>query len=473
MYRIVIDQSTSASKAMLFDEDCLISRVDKKHEQIYPFEGYVEHNPNEIVSNVKFIIEEIIRQNNLKYSDILSLSITNQRETSLAWKKSSGRPIYNAIVWQCGRTSDYCKEMQVHNAFVNKITGLRVDNYFSAPKFNWIMSNVEEARTLAENEDLCLGTIESWLIYHLSEEKNFFTDISNASRTLLMDIEKNEWSQEMINLFELPKSALAQIKLPDEKFGHYKGIPITGVIADSQAALYAQDLKLKSEVKVTMGTGSSIMVNTEEESFKNLTVLTALYHCQQGKNLYALEGIIKSFGDTIEFVKENLETFKNYNAIFDYTFSKESQGGIIYIPGQYGLGCPYWKEDVGCHILGLSRKSKKEDIAAAAIKSLAFQIKLVIDELEKILNTTITKIKVDGGMSKQAVFVQFIANLTQKEIEILDIEEASAFGALKVITDYQVKTENSRSFLAQSLDEIEFLNYEKWKDMLELLLNEN
>lgn len=468
MYRIVIDQSTSASKALLFKDKQIINRVDKQHQQIYPQENYVEHNPHEIISNVKFVIEEVIRDSGLKYTDIKSLSITNQRETAVAWKKSSGRPIYNAIVWQCSRTSDYCKQMGKNIKLANQFTGLRIDNYFSAPKFKWIMDNVPEAKSLAAAADLCLGTIESWLIYNLSIEQNHFTDITNASRTLLMDISSNQWCPEMAELFEIPLHTLPQIKLPNEFFGTYKGIPITGVIADSQAALFAQDLKPLSEVKVTMGTGSSVMVNLGTNGqLRNINVLTALYQNIDNENQYALEGIIKSFGDTLEFVKQNLECFEDYDQIFGYTFKATSQNSVIYIPGQYGLGCPYWIDDIGCQILNVSRSTTKLDIAAAAIKSLAYQIAVVIEEIENTTEKTIEKIKVDGGISKQLEFIQFISDLTGKELEILAIEEASAFGALKTITNFCVDNEQINQFSPKKLSETEAIKFKQWKLAIE------
>lgn len=471
MYRIVIDQSTSASKALLFKADKIVSREDKKHEQIYPQENYVEHNPHEIISNVEFVIEEVIRNNGLKYTDIDSISITNQRETSVAWKKSSGRPIYNAIVWQCSRTKDYCKQQKNNTMLANKFTGLRIDNYFSAPKYNWIMNNVDEAKTLAGVDDLCLGTIESWLVYNLSEEKNHYTDITNSSRTLLMDINTNSWSSKLCELFEIPIKALPTIKLPNDLYGTYKGIKITGVIADSQAALYAQDLEPLTELKVTMGTGSSIMVNTGEDgSYRNLNVLTALYQNIDGKNQYALEGIIKSFGDTLEFVKSSLGTFEDYDQIFDYSFNPDKVNNITYIPGQYGLGCPYWEDEVGCQILNISRNSTKEDIAAAAIKSLGYQICAVIEEIETTLGTEIKKIKVDGGISKQQAFIQFISNLTGKEVEILAIEEASAFGALKTVINYQAPKNSLKNYKPQEINELELDLYQTWKQSIQLFI---
>lgn len=471
MYRIVVDQSTSASKALLFSGNKIVSRIDKKHEQIYPFENYVEHNPHEIISNVEFVIEEVIRKNGLKYTDIKSLSITNQRETSVAWKKSSGRPIYNAIVWQCSRTTTYCNEISIHNPQINEVTGLRANNYFSGPKYNWIINNVEEAKPLASSGDLAFGTIESWLIYNLSSERNHFSDITNASRTLLMDINTNKWDRVLLDLFEIPQSAMPEIKLPTDNFGTYKGIPITGVIADSQAALVAQELKPFVEAKVTMGTGSSIMVNVDKDStFRNIKVLTALYGYEE-QNLYAIEGIIKSFGDTLEFVKESLGTFEDYDDIFKYTFENYDENNIIYIPGQYGLGCPYWKDDIGCQILGLSRKSTSKDIAAAAIESLGYQIKAVIDEIEKTTNVTIEQLKVDGGISKQSGFIRFLADLTQKEVYVLAIEEASAYGAYKTIAKDENNITVGKLYEPQAEDDRAVMKYQAWKQAIELFIS--
>lgn len=471
MYYIVIDQSTSGTKALLFKDGKICSRIDKKHQQFYPQNKWVEHNAHEIISNVEFLIEEIIRKNGLKYRDINSISLTNQRETSVAWKKSSGRPIYNAIVWQCQRTSDYCEQMQEHNQRVNELTGLRIDNYFSGPKYNWIMNNVKEAKELAKANDLCLGTIESWLIFNLTAKQNHFTDVTNASRTLLMDINTNTWNQELCNIFDIDISTLPAIKLPSDEFGTYNGIPIKGVMADSQAALFAHQLKPFKELKITMGTGSSIMANVDlTADIRHNSVLTALYQNNGERNQYALEGIIKSFGDTVEFMKNELGFFEDYDQIFEYTFGQTSNSDIVFIPGQHGLGCPYWNDNIGCQIIDLSRNTTRNDIAAAGIKSLLFIVKKVIDEIKTTINFDIKSIKVDGGLSKQPLFLQYLSNLMQMNIEVINVEEASALGALLNVVDIDIEKTTTCSYIPLSLGMQELAEFDAWNKQVSIFI---
>lgn len=465
MYNIVIDQSTSATKVLLFDDLKLITKLSKKHQQIYLNDTWVEHDPIEIIDNTVELIEQIIVDNQLNYIDIRSISITNQRETCMAWSKSTGKPIYNAIVWQCRRTSNYCTIMNEYNNQINEITGLRIDSYFSAPKYKWLLDNVKEAKALIENDDLCLGTIDSWLIYNLSEESNHYSDITNSSRTLLMDIKTNTWSEKLCELFSVPIATLPRIKQSAEAFGHYKGIEIKGVMADSQAALYAHNLKQYNEVKITMGTGASMMVNCETNRPKsNLEVLVSPFNTIDCDNEYALEGIIKSFADTIEFIKNELQLFSGYDRAFEKTFTNPNQSNVIFIPGQIGYGCPLWNDDIGCHIMNLKRSTTKNDIVAAAIKSLAYQVKLVIDSFEKNEDIKIDVIKVDGGLSKQVKFLQFIANLTGKQVQVNNIIDASAFGVLSIANSTKEMintTTNKIIYPNTNIDE--FNKYQVWK----------
>lgn len=462
--RIAIDQSTANSKIYLYENGKFIDKVIKAHTQYYPQKGWVEHDPLEIIDNIEKGITEILKKNNLNANEIEYIAITNQRETAVGWQRSTGKPIYNAIVWQCARTTEYCSMLQMHNNLVNKITGLRIDNYFSAPKYNWLLNNIDIANELVAKDDLCLGTMESWIIYNLTRKQYFVTDITNASRTLLMDIEDNQWSSQMIELFEVPSNTLAKIMNPNSDFGTYLGIPIKSVIADSQAALLAQNLNEYTEAKVTMGTGSSIMVNTGACRCGNSKVLTAVYGKNED-NLYAVEGIIKSFGDTLEFVKNNLKAFEDYDEIFEYTFS-QSTNGISFIPGQFGLGSPFWINDVGCQVLNLSRDSTISDVAASAIKSLIYQIVTILLEIEIATGVNIEVLKVDGGLSKQQKFLQALADASNKTVIVSEITEASAWGVVESI--HNPRNSNcSLGIIPRAKSELELSN---WLNDVQLIL---
>lgn len=439
-YILALDQSTTSSKAMLVDSNgSVISSSNKKHKQFYPNPGWVEHDPMEIYKNVKEILKEAVLTAGIILKDIKVLSITNQRETVVVWNKETGIPVYNAIVWQCRRTSEMCVELKAkgYEKMIMDKTGLVLDPYFSSTKIKWIFDNIDGVREDAARGKLLAGTIDTWIIWNLTGKTTFITDFTNASRTMLFNIRKLKWDKELLEIFEIPANMLAEIKSSDDVFGTTaKGelfdieIPISGVIGDSQGALFGQNCFEPGMIKTTYGTGSSVMMFTGKffESKKGL--VTSIAWGISGKVEYAVEGILVCTGDTLNWLKDELKLIGSFSEADDISEKNIDNEGVYLVPAFLGLGIPYWDADAKAAIIGISRKSTKDNIVRAAIESIAYQIKDAIDLMSIETGIKPKEIRADGGLTKSKVFMQFQADMLGITVVKTEIEDLSLMGSV-------------------------------------------
>jgi len=438
---IAVDQSTSATKAMLFSEDFqLICRSNVPHKQYYPKTGWVEHDPLEIYDNVLIAIRDLFEKNQITQEDQYSLCITNQRETVVVWNKVTGNPVCNAVVWQDLRGDSICKDL-VANGFsksVKEKSGLIIDPYFSASGVKWILDNVEGARKAAEQGDLLMGTIDSWLIWKLTEGQVHATDHTNASRTLLFNIHKLAWDEDLLGLFTIPASMLPKILPCDSVFGEttvnnlfHEPILIAGVIGDSHGALTGQMCFEEGLGKTTYGTGSSVMVNIGEKAAPAPEgLVTSIGFSALGKVFYAFEGNIHSTGATVKWVKENLGLISSTDEIEALASSVSDNQGVYFVPAFSGLGAPWWQSSVKAAVFGLSFGVGKEHILRAVLESIAYQVNDLIRAMTQQAKISLKELRVDGGPTKNRLLMQFQADLLRVPVNCSNIEEASALGAV-------------------------------------------
>lgn len=466
-YRIVIDQSTSGTKALLFDtEDSykLISRYDKSHCQLYPSKGWVEHDPIEIITNVKSLIEKTLFENSLQPNQIKSISITNQRESVVIWDKVTGELHTNVMVWQCNRGIEICNRLQIegYEEMVNKKTGLKLDPYFSASKLKWFFDGHKLSTKQIDN--LAIGTMDTWLVWNLTNGGRYVSDVSNACRTLLYNIFTHEWDTDLLDLFNIPHNVLPKVVNSVYDFGAYIDIPIVSIIADSQAALCGHQCTTPGKAKATLGTGCSFLMNigTEVENV-NDKILTTIAWKDKSKTTYALEGVIRSFGDILNWEKENLNLFDDVKSAIDLAIDLSDNGGVYFIPALEGLSAPFWNPSKEASFHGLSRSTTKVQMVRASIEAMLFQIRAVIDEFEKSCNVILEELHVDGGVSKNFGLMQMLADITQKKIICGELEEVSALGALMIIDNVTGYTSKEMIFLPEKDFERE---YNKWLDFV-------
>lgn len=471
-YRIVVDQSTSGTKVLLFNtlkDIKLIDRIDKAHRQLYPHKGWVEHDPYEIISNIKELIDLMIRKHKLDYKIIKSLSITNQRESVVVWDKKTGKTYTNVMVWQCNRGLKICEELKQKNYedSIREKTGLNIDPYFSAPKLKWFFNNNKFSAT--ELETMAIGTIDTWIIWNLTKGKKFLTDISNASRTQLFNINTLKWDSELIDIFNIPIENLPEVVDSVYNFGNYKEVPIVSVIADSQAALLGHSCTNLGDVKATLGTGSSMLLNIGSKKLENKGgILTTIAWKKNDEIVYALEGAIRSYGDILNWMKEDLNLFQDYNEASELAFRLSSNQGVYLIPALSGLGAPFWRPDVTASFVGLTRDINKNHMIRAGFEAMAFQTRAVIEEFEKDKNIQIKTIKVDGGSTNNEYFMQLLADITRCEIIVSSIEEASALGTLMILEDTIMEEQSfTKMYSPNKTYENE---YKKWKNYITILL---
>ena len=436
-YILAIDQGTTSSRAIVFDEDQkIISESQREYGLQYPNNGWVEADPDEILNSVEETINNVL--DGLPH-EIAACGITNQRETVVVWDKSSGKPIYPAIIWQDRRTSDLCNKLKDKDNLENEIrekTGLLLDPYFSASKIQWILDNVENAREKAISGELCFGTIETYLIWNLTEEKNHKTDATNASRTMLMNLKTTQWDESLLKIFNIPKIILPEICPCDDTFGSIKAhgmkFPITGVIGDQQSALFGQNCFEFGEMKSTYGTGCFLMVNTKEQIHKSEARLLSTVGCMLGnKTTYALEGSIFSAGTSIQWLRDEMEFFTDASeseGLIDDNFDSK---GINFIPAFTGLGAPHWNSEIRGSIHGIQRDSSRKDIVTAVFKAIDFQTLENLDALEKD-GVSVSSLKVDGGMVQNKRFLQLLSNILSTDIKKPDQIESTAVGAFKI-----------------------------------------
>ena len=438
-YILSIDQGTTSSRAALISEDGnIVSQKNIEFKQYFPNNGWVEHDPRDILSSTIDCIKYVINESKVKPEDIMTSGVTNQRETIVAWDKKSGDPIYNAIVWQDRRTEDICESLREKNVedSIQKKTGLLIDPYFSASKIKWILENVDRVKSLIADNNLIIGTIDTWLIWNLTNKQYHLTDVTNASRTMIYNIIDDCWDEELLKLFNIPREILPEVKNSMDNFGAISKdffgseIPITGVAGDQQAAAFGQLCIEKGMVKSTYGTGCFMLMNTGKEVYQsqNKLLSTTAFKTSDQK-MYALEGSIFNAGTIVQWMRDELSFFKKAGEI--ESLASESKNDIVFVPAFTGLGAPYWRSDIRGSIHGITRDTSKSDIAMAALKSVCFQSKDLYLSLQKdMANDDLNSvIRVDGGMSQNNLMMQYLADLLQINVERPVIQETTVMGA--------------------------------------------
>ena len=433
-YILAIDQGTSSTRAALIDKKgVIVDQESIEFKQIYPANGWVEHDPLEIIQTVKSTIAIILKRNAIIQNDIVSCGITNQRETIVAWDKVSGKPLYNAIVWQDRRTQEICQKL-VDKNYTNLIqekTGLIIDPYFSASKIQWLLEHIKDQK------NLIVGTIDTWIIWNLTNKAQHVTDITNASRTMLYNIVDETWDQELLDLFKVDKSFLPKVLSNIDDFGtihpeHFGiEIPIGGVIGDQQSASVGQLCLKKGMIKATYGTGCFVLINTDDNKIKSENkLLSTIASKLDGKKQYAVEGSIFNAGTVVQWLRDEMELFNDVSEI--ESLIKSSKNDITFIPAFTGLGAPYWKSDTRGTIYGITRDTSKGDIVKAALKSICFQTKDLLESLKLDLGDQMEEdmtMRVDGGMSNNNWMMQFLADILNIKVERPANHETTVMGA--------------------------------------------
>ncbi|WP_375241306.1 glycerol kinase GlpK [Polaribacter sp.] len=438
-YILALDQGTTSSRAILFDKKGeIFSVAQKEFTQYFPKPGWVEHNPMEIWSTQAGIAAEAVVRKGLNGSNISAIGITNQRETVVVWDRHTGEPVYNAIVWQDKRTSSYCDELaaQGKTELIRTKTGLVLDSYFSATKVKWILDNVEGARERAEAGDLLLGTIDTWLIWNFTKGEKHVTDVTNASRTLIFNINSMEWDNELLELFTIPKSMLPEVKQSSEIYGHTKTtifateIPIAGIAGDQQAALFGSMCIKKGMVKNTYGTGCFMLMNIgDKPQLSQNNLLTTVAWKINNKTQYALEGSIFVGGAVVQWLRDSLKFIKTSSEVEDLANSVENSEGVCFVPAFAGLGAPHWNQYAQGTLFGLTRGSTDAHIARAALESIAYQTMDVLKAMEADTNISIKELRVDGGATVNNMLMQFQSDVLDINTVRPKVIETTAMGA--------------------------------------------
>lgn len=426
-----IDQGTTSSRAILFDHSGDIHVVaQKEFTQHFPADAWVEHDPNEIWSSQKSVIDEVLKGH---MDEVAAIGITNQRETTVVWDRETGEPVHNAIVWQDRRTSDYCDSLKAEG-WAPKIaekTGLVIDSYFSGTKVRWILENVDGAKEKAQQGKLAFGTVDSWLIWKLTEGKVHVTDVSNASRTMLFNIRDLKWDSELLKLMGIPESMLPDVRSSSEVYGEsFYGIPISGIAGDQQAAMFGQMCTKPGMLKNTYGTGSFIMFNTGEEAITSKNnLLTTIGYGLDGNVTYALEGSIFIAGAVVQWLRDGLGIIKSSSDVEALANTVSDNGGVYLVPAFAGLGAPHWDQRARGAMFGLTRASSAGHIARAALEGIAYQVKDVLSAMEADSGIKIHELRVDGGATVNDTLMQFQSDILQIPLVRPKILETTALGA--------------------------------------------
>jgi glycerol kinase len=488
---LAIDQSTSATKALLFDTDAhLIDQCEMEHDQIYPRPGWVEHDAEEIYQNVLKTIRGLLNQNPGCENRLQCLSITNQRETFVVFERASGRPLYNAIVWQCRRGVDICESLVQagYNDLIQKRTGLKIDTYFSASKLSWLIDNYPDIAEKLKRGDALIGTIDTYLIYRLTGGQVHATDYTNASRTLLYDITRLQWDAELCDLFHVPMRALPEIRESGAVFGKTSlegilpsSIPISGVIGDSQASLFAQHCFEPGSAKVTFGTGSSILLNIGQPvKLSDAGIVTTIAWVHHNQVTYCLEGLINYSAATISWLKNQLKLINDAAETEELALSIEDNGGVYLVPAFVGLSAPYWQPNARAAIIGMSSYSTKNHIVRAALESIAYQVKDVLELMVAESGIPLQYIHADGGAVRNRFLMQFVADMIQYPVVIPDFTNLSALGAVSFgylgtgaissIEDLKRLSNHSKQYQAMMKPEKVAELYQGWKEAVRRVL---
>ena len=436
---LALDQGTSSSRAIVFDHDGNICSVaQQEFTQYFPQPGWVEHNPMEIWSSEAAVIAEAITLKGINGKDLAAIGITNQRETTIVWDAETGAPVYNAIVWQDRRTSAFCDTLKAQG-LVDKIrekTGLIIDAYFSGTKIKWILDNVPGAREKAEAGQLRFGTVDTWLVWQLTRGEVHVTDVSNASRTMLFNINTLEWDKELLELFGIPASMMPAVKSSSEVYGHTKTtlfaheVPIAGIAGDQQSALFGQMCTEPGSVKNTYGTGCFLLMNTGTKPIlsKNNLLTTVAWKIGDTVN-YALEGSIFVGGSVVQWLRDGLGIIRSSSEIEALAATVEDNGGVYFVPALTGMGAPYWDQYAHGVICGITRGTKAAHIARAALEGIAFQTMDIVHAMEKDAGVPLAELKVDGGASRNNLMMQFQADILGASVVRPVVTETTAMGA--------------------------------------------
>lgn len=438
-YILALDQGTTSSRAIVFNKaGQIIGIAQKEFQQIYPEPGWVEHDGQEIWSTQAGVATEAISKAGLDGPRIAAIGITNQRETTLIWDRKTGKPIYNAIVWQDRRTSDYCDSLkeQGYTEMVQEKTGLLLDSYFSGTKIKWILDNVEGARERAENGELAFGTMDSWIIWNFTKGQTHVTDVTNASRTMIYNIHDLKWDKELLELLDIPESLLPEVKSSSEVYGKTRieqfgsDVPIAGIAGDQQAALFGQRCIESGMVKNTYGTGCFMVMNTGEKPIKSENnLLTTIAWQIDGKTEYALEGSIFIAGAVVQWLRDELGIIRRSADIEKLASSVENNDGVYLVPAFAGLGAPHWDQHARGTIVGLTRGSNSGHIARAALEGIAYQAMDVLNAMEADSKIKIKELRVDGGATANNLLMQFQSDILQAPVIRPKILETTALGA--------------------------------------------
>ncbi|WP_177160844.1 glycerol kinase GlpK [uncultured Fusobacterium sp.] len=488
-YIIALDQGTTSSRAVLFDENQkIVGIAQKEFTQIYPKEGWVEHDPMEIWSSQSGVLAEVIAREGISQHDIIGLGITNQRETTIVWDKNTGKPVYNAIVWQCRRTAQICDELRKKEGLVEYIkenTGLVLDAYFSGTKIKWILDNVEGAREKAEKGELLFGTVDTWLIWKLTNGKVHATDYTNASRTMIYNIKNLEWDEKLLKELGIPKSMLPEVKDSSGTFGYAnlggKGghrVPICGVAGDQQSALFGQACFEKGEAKNTYGTGCFLLMNTGEEMVQSKNgLVTTIAIGLNGKVQYALEGSIFVGGAVVQWLRDELRLVGESKDTEYFARKVKDNGGVYVVPAFVGLGAPYWDMYARGAILGLTRGANKNHIIRAALESIAYQTRDVLEAMQEDSGIELNGLKVDGGATANNFLMEFQSDILGKTVRRPTVLETTALGAAYLaglaVGVWETKEEIKNSWIldrefSPTMEEgLREEKYAKWKKAVE------
>lgn len=438
-YILAFDQGTTSSRAIIFDQKgMVVSLAQKEFTQFFPQPGWVEHDPSEIWSTQLGVAAEAISKAGLSVKNIAAIGITNQRETTVVWNRKTGKPLHHAIVWQDRRTATFCDELKLNG--VDKIirdkTGLIVDAYFSATKIKWILDNVSGARTSAEKGELCFGTIDTWLVWNLTQGSSFVTDVTNASRTMLFNIHTLQWDEDLLKIFNIPASMLPQVNSSSEVYGttenilSAQNIPIAGIAGDQQAALFGQMCTQPGMVKNTYGTGCFMLMNTGETPVVSThNLLTTIAWQVNGKTQYALEGSVFIGGAIVQWLRDSLGIIKSSSEIESLAAKVNHSDGVIVVPAFAGLGAPHWNQHARGTITGLTRGSTAAHIARAALDSIAYQTMDVLKAMEADSGIEIKELRVDGGATVNNLLMQFQSDILNTNVIRPVITETTALGA--------------------------------------------
>ncbi len=440
-YAAAVDQGTTSTRFMIFDHAGKVVEVDQReHEQIYPKPGWVEHNPMEIWQRTQEVIKEALAKSKVDPKDIAAVGVTNQRETTVVWEKATGKPVYNAIVWQDTRTDTICNDLAKdggQDRFRLKV-GLPLATYFSGPKIKWILDNVPGVRAKAEKGEVLFGNIDTWVIWNLTGGPNggvHVTDVSNASRTMLMNLDTLDWDPDMLKVMGIPRAMLPAVKASSEVYGKavgdLAGIPVAGDLGDQQAALFGQTCFSAGEAKNTYGTGCFMLLNTGNKAVqsKNGLLTTLGYKIGKEKAVYCLEGSIAITGALVQWLRDNLGLIQKSADIEALANTVEDNGGIYFVPAFSGLFAPYWKSSARGAIVGMTRYVTKGHIARAALEATAFQTREVLDAMNKDSGVNLTALKVDGGMVFNNTLMQFQADILGVPVIRPTVAETTALGA--------------------------------------------